>query len=138
MLQKMVTLKRRAGEEADDYMHRLRHKILHLKVRHSFIAWDRRAYSIMFSWAGHVARIGRYDADRLTYRILQHKSWEWIQTVARTNGGNQLHGRRLKVWRWEAPMYKFFKKASWQEVAQNKESWNEQLEKMIDWKCRRR
>jgi hypothetical protein len=138
MLQKMVRLSRRPGKETDDYMYRLRLKIKRLKDTHSFIDWDRRAYSSMFSWAGHVARIGQYDAGRITYRILQHKSWEWIQTVARANNGNQTHGRRLKVWRWEAPMYKFFKKVSWQEVAQNKESWNQQLESMIDWRCRRR
>lgn len=138
MLQKMVTLSRRPHEETADYMYRLRHKIMHLKVRHSFIDWDRRVYSSMFSWTGHVTRTRQYDPCRITYRMLQHKSWEWIQTVARANGGNQLHGRRLKVWRWEAPMCKFFKKVSWQEVAQSKESWNQQLETMIDWKCRRR
>ena len=136
MLQKMVRPSRRPGEATDDYMYRLRLKIKRLKDTHSSIDWDRRAYSSMFSWAGHVARIGQYDAGRITYRILQHKCWEWIQTLARANGGNQTHGRRLKVWRWEAPMYKFFKKVSWQEVAQSKESWNLQLEPMIDWKCR--
>ena len=84
-------------------------------------------------WAGHVARMVQYDARRLTYKLLQYKSWDWIQNISKENGGSQLHGRRLHVWRWEWPVCKFFGKQSWQAAAQDKTSWNQQLENMINW-----
>ena len=138
MLQKMITLQKLPDEEAAVYMARLRRKIKHLKEMHSFRDGDHTAHLIMFKWAGHVARMAQYSCERLTYRVLQHKCWDWICKVAAPNKGSQLHGRRLKVWRWERPVYKFFKQHVWQEAAQNKESWYEQLENMTDWRGRQR
>ena len=92
----------------------------------------------MFKWAGHVSRIAQYDKERLTNRMLQHKSWSEIQRIAQANSGNQLHCRKLKVWRWEAPLYKFWTEEPWQNAARDKSFWNSQLDVMICTRCRAR
>ena len=136
MLRKMVTIQRVTGESDADFMTRFNSKIKHLKCHHGVQDWDKRYYTLMFRWAGHVCRMTQYNKERLTHKVLQHRNWEAIQRIAQANSGNQLHGRKLKVWRWEAPLYKFFKEEPWQKAAQDKTSWNSQLEGMICWRCR--
>jgi hypothetical protein len=74
---------------------------------HGEQSWDETYHRLVFSWAGHVHRIGSYDPDRLTFQVLHYKDWQWIQLIASQNGGNQLHCRELHTWRWERPLYKF-------------------------------
>ena len=135
MLQKMITLKRFPAESDESFMSRLNSKIKHLRIFHKLDAWDKQYYKIMFQWAGHVSRMASYHEHRLTHRVLQHKSWKWIQRVAGENFGNQLHCRKLKVWRWEAPLYKFFGNESWHDAALDKASWHSKLEEMVSWRC---
>ena len=115
-------------------MRRWNSKIKQLKAHHHHRNWDEKYWAIMFKWAGHVARIQTYDKDRITHRVLQHKSWDGITKIQESNSGSQLHGRKLKVWRWEAPLYKLFGRQSWQELAQDKTAWDSHLEEMISWR----
>ena len=64
------------------------------------------------------------------------KNWAWIQTIAEQNAGNQLHGRRLHVWRWERPLYKYFSKEShtWEQAALDKVAWLASLDDMVAWR----
>ena len=57
-------------------------------------------------FAGHVARIQAYDQGRLTVEPLHWINKKWIDIVAASNGGRQLHCRKLKVWRWERTLVK--------------------------------
>ena len=137
MLQKMITLRRLPDEDSQTFMSRLRHKIKRLKALSGFIDWDRLACRLRLNWAGHLARMGQYDTNRLSYRMLQYRSGDWIRKISSNNAGNQLHGRHLKVWRWEWPLCKFFGKSSWQTVANDKDSWNQQLDSIVDRMCHR-
>jgi len=134
MLHKMVRLRRPQGENIECFMERLNSKIMRIKLNHSFEDWDQRVKRNVFSWAGHVAHMASYDANRLTHRVLQHKSWKWIQRVAAANSGNQLHHRNLKIWRWERPLYNFFKPECWQTVAQDTTVWKQRLDELLNWR----
>ena len=138
ILHKMVALRRRPEEDDETFMIRLNSKIKRLKQSHSFEEWPRTYHRKVFKWAGHVARMASYDPQRTTHRILQHKCWQWIRRVASSNNGNQLHGRRLRVWRWEAPFYRYHKDESWQQIAQDRGSWDQHLDDFVDMRCRRR
>ena len=138
ILHKMVALRRMPEEGDEAYMMRLNSKIKRLKQSHNFEDWDRAYYRKVCKWGGHVARMAGYDPQRASHRILQHKCWHWIQQVAAQNQGNQLHGRRLRVWRWEAPFYKYHNQESWQHVAQDRDSWEQCLDDMVNTRCHRR
>ena len=138
MLHKMIALRRRDDEPLQVFMERLNSKIKRLKIANRFEDFDRMYHRSVFKWAGHVARMRQYDSQRVTYRILQHKSWEWIYKTSQEFGGSQLHGKRFHVWRWERPVYKFFGSSSWQEAAQDNVLWNQQLDDMVSWRvCNR-
>ena len=136
MLHKMVALRRHDGESQTLFMARFHSKIKTLKALHCFEDWDRLFHGRVFKWAGHIARMAQYDPGRLTSRVLQFKCWKWITKVAQSNGGNQLHGKRLRIWRWERPLYKH--SPNWQEEAQDKSVWYQQLESMVSRRCQSR
>ncbi len=48
-----------------------------------------------------------------TFELLCYRNWQWIEQTAARNRGNQLHGRRFHVWRWEQILYKTFPTSSW-------------------------
>ena len=83
----------------------------------------------VFKWAGWVARLNVFDPSRITLHVLLHKNWDWLRVIADQFNGRQLHGRRLKVWRWEALVYKFFDEnfpgTSWIQAAQDKSEWED-------------
>ena len=126
-----------AAETRADFAIRVNQKLCHLKQFHNVAAWDKVYHKSVFSWAGHIARMAQYDANRLTYRVLQHKNWQSIQMVAAANRGNQQHHRYLRIWRWERPLYSYFegRAASWEHTAQDKAEWAGLLDDMADWRC---
>ena len=135
MLRKMIGVRPRSDESKQDFMVRVNSRLKHLKVVHEIVPWDRVYHNSVFSWAGHLARMKQYCPDRETHKVLMHKCWAWIQKIAEDNAGSQLHGRRLRIWRWERPLYKFFSDSSWMAEAQDKSSWTSQLESMVEWRC---
>ena len=76
-----------------------------------------------------MARMSKYDKNRLTHRMLLYKDWDWIDRFARQKGGRQHHGRILRVWRWERPLYKHYK--DWKAEAMDKIEWDQKCEKFI-------
>merc|ERR1712129_61783 len=48
---------------------------------------------------------------------LQCKKWKFICSMADQHGGNQCHGRKFPVRRWEQQLYRFFASKGWEEVA---------------------
>ena len=81
------------------------------------ITWDLLVGRELFKWAGLAAIL----------HSLLHKNWERIQTIASQFNGRQLHGRRLKVWRWEALIYDYFREnhpgITWISVGQDNFEW---------------
>ena len=135
MLLKMVGIRPVTDETKPEYMARANRRLKHLKTFHKVAEWDKAYLKSIFSWAGHVSRIKQYDKGRITYKVLTFKSWRWIQTVAEENRGCQLHGRRLRTWRWERPMYKLFTNDRWENLAQDKQSWLSCLDEMVQRWC---
>ena len=138
MMRKMLCLRREKSETLEDYMHKANSKVKCLKEKHAVKDWDWLYHRSVFSWAGHVARMPAYDPKRLTHLLLKFRSWRWICNVSSTNGGNQLHGKRLHIWRWERAIYKYHGDEDWQEVAQNSTTWNSQLDAMATWRSTNR
>ena len=138
MLQKMLGSRPKPEETIEQYMQRTSSVIKRIKTAHQLIVWDVWYHRLVFKWAGHIARIPSYDAARLTHKVLVHQNWRWIRRIAAENRGSQLHGKRLRTWRWERPIYKFFGDDCWEEVAQDKEAWTAKLDEMMLWRQQHR
>ena len=138
MLQRMLGSRPCSEETKEEFMIRTNSKLKEIKQRHGVKGWDAVYHGSVFQWAGHVARIPQYDPSRLTHKVLHHRCWDEIQEIANRNGGNQMHGKRVRIWRWERPLYKYFGDASWERAAQDKIEWSSKLESMIFWRCKSR
>ena len=136
MLQRMIGCRRRLDEAFDDFMQRWNAKIRDAKLLHGFLDSDRHYWRSVFSWGGHVARLAQYDCQRSTHRVLNHKSWEWVQRAASANRGNQCHCREVRVFRWERVFYLHFKRHSWQLEAQDKYIWTKHIDAMVEKRAR--
>ena len=127
MLRKMCHFKIRDTENIELFMKRTNQFINDLQDREGLLNWDTMIRREIFKWAGWVARLDSFDQERITLHVLRHKNWEWIQTIANNNNGRQLHGRCLKIWRWESLIYNFFREnrpeSRWSELAQDGEEW---------------
>ena len=56
-------------------------------------SWDQRVVQLRLDWGGHIARMGRFDPGRLTFRVFTHWNYAFIMnTISDKNGGKQLHG----------------------------------------------
>ena len=137
MIRKMLCIKPTPTEDVASYCIRCAHMVRNTMHRCRVEGWDAHYHRLLFYWAGHVHRIGVYDPDRLTYQVLKYKDMNWICLVASQNSGNQLHCRRLRTWRWERPLFKYFedRPCTWQESAADKEQWLQQVNAMVSWRC---
>ena len=124
MLRKMLRYVPRKEETMEEYMVRTNRRLREIKRQHGFKDWDATYHKSVFTWAGHLARIHQHDPSRLTHKVLRHRCWDEIQMIASRNNGNQMHGKRLRIWRWERALYKYFGDTSWVGVAQDKLEWH--------------
>eukprot|EP00973_Karenia_brevis_P093686 12418531-Karenia_brevis.AAC.1 len=83
-------------------------------------------------WGGHLARMKTYDDSRMSHQVFLFKNWAWINSK-RSKHGDQQHHRRLKVWRWERPLYKYFAPEPWEPKAENRKQWQQEVCKMVAW-----
>ena len=129
MIRKMCHFKMRDTEVLETFMSRTNRFVNDLMEREGLLTWDIMVRREVFKWAGWVARLRTFDCSRITLHVLLHENWEWLQTIAMQNNGRQLHGRRLKVWRWEALIYTFFREnhpsIPWFELAQDSYEWSQ-------------
>ena len=94
-----------------------------------FESWDNKSVQLRLDWGTHIARLGRADPTRLTFRVCSH--WNYghiIKHVADHNAGKQLHGRYLHVWRWGYYMYNFVNK-DWHRATYDRDEWKRTLRK---------
>ena len=131
MLRKMMPLRKRPAETAEALMQRIGKNIKRVKEEYAFRDWGEVYFEHVFTWAGHVARLGDYDRDRVTHRVLEYRNYKWIRERARQNKGNQMHGRKVRVWRWEHRVDKLFQRGDWQAAARSKAAWRTHLEKFL-------
>ena len=128
MIRRMCRFKKTDSEDMEMFMRRTNRVINDIMERHNLVAWDVLIRREVFKWAGWVARLSIFDPTRITLHVLLHKNWAWLQVIADQFNGRQLHGRKLKVWRWDALIYRFFDEnypgTSWMQAAQDNTEWN--------------
>ena len=86
-----------------------------------------------------MARMVKYDKDRLSYKISLYKNWDFISAIAKRHDlqeGRQLHCRRLHVWRWERALYKYWGRQDWKVKALDCRYWKSKLGDMVEWKSK--
>ena len=110
-------------------------RVLELAVLNSLLwcagSWCHdRAQAVIYRFAGHVARLRKYDPGRITAEALHWKNRFWLDIVEQENNGAQLHCRRLKVWRWEQQLIRSFGR-DWEEQAQDKDVWETKLSSRV-------
>ena len=130
-LRRILNFPRKQDENAGAYMERVRHVIKDLKQRYEFMDFPDIYHGMYFEWAGHLARIPQYDATRIATQVTYWKDMTSIKRFE-ASAGNQGHRRVLRTWRWERPVFKFFKekkKQIWQVAAQSRREWSEQKKK---------
>ena len=133
MTRKMMHFKYRPDDTMDSFMHRTESSISHVFDIHNVQLFDELAHRAVFRWAGKLTQIQLLDPSRLTSIVFGHKDWDWIQVVASQNNGRQLHGRRLRTWRWERPLYKFFGD-NWKVFAQDPAEWASLERNFLNWR----
>ncbi len=80
--------------------------------------------------------IARFHPDRFASRILKYKDRDWLSVIEGQNHGRQLHGRSLRIWRWERPLVnlaRHLKVQSWHELALDRRSWISNLDSHARW-----
>ena len=137
MLRKMIGCRDQMHEgSVEDHLKSANRTIRALKCKHRIVDWDIQCMQNHFGWAGYVSRLSSFDPGRVTLQILRFKDYEWLKLVESNNAGRQLHGRYLRVWRWEYPLAQYAKYVGvdcWHQLAVNKRSWIENLETMARW-----
>ena len=136
MERKMLRQKKEPEDTAGVFVHRANKRLRLFSSEHGRLSWSVRYHKSVFSLAGHFARFPQYDVDRLTHCVLRYTDWAYIQQIAVQNSGRQLHCRRLRTWRWERQMYKYFPSSpsAWLEAAQDKKLWASSLDSMALWR----
>ena len=133
MIRKMMHFKFRPDETMGSFMHRTESSISHVFDIHNVQLFDGLAHRAVFRWAGKLTQIQLHDPSRLTSIVFGHKDWDWIQLVASQHNGRQLHGRRLRTWRWERPLYKCFSD-SWKALASDQSEWASHESSFLAWR----
>ena len=105
---------------------------------HGFRTWDQLLHLEVHKWAGTLARLQYSNPCRMTSLVFSHKDCKWIHScIAQYNHGRQLHGRILRTWRWEQPLFSFFG-LYWQTRAQDREAWSVDAPNFLSWRIRNR
>ena len=126
MLRRMLCKVRKPGDDAEQYVLDCNRSIKHLKAKHKIVGKDIVAMRNHFAWAGSVSHLRHSSPGRLTHPILMYRGAQWLRNKAAQNNGNQLHCRKLKVWRWEYPLVKWATHnacADWHDLAADARSW---------------
>jgi hypothetical protein len=120
MLVRMTCPKRKLGELDDQFFPRMESIVTEGLEKHGVSTWDARAREYYFKWAGTVARLGS-DPDRIAPRMLHFYNIASVKEYARKHKGDQGHGRRLHVWRWESELVDY--NPDWENLSCNALEW---------------
>ena len=134
MIRKMLHFTRPEQESIDDFMHRSNRTISNLITRHGIKRFDLISHKYVFRWAGKLVQIKWEDPLRITSIVFGHKDWAWIRQIELLNSGRQLHGRILRTWRWERPLYKCFGD-DWQATAAQQDLWRSREQEFLSWRA---
>ena len=105
MLREMLYRKRAVDESLGSYMERTNGYLKQIRKKNSIhgLAYSAQPYR----WVG---------------KDLRFRNREWLDSVASTNRGRQLHSKRFHVWRWEHLLVQYAlsnEPMPWQEIAKD-------------------
>ena len=129
----MIKTTKLLTDDADTYCARANRVRRNLAQKLDWCSWDTLAHRRYFSFAGHLARIEAYDPGRPSVRVLKFKNYQFLERLMDRNQGRQIHCRRLRIWRWERPLW-LRHGADWSSVALNAEWWKNNLDAMAAWR----
>ena len=92
-----------------------------LRAKYKLERWDRICLDRVFTWAGHVARFGKYAQDRIAWQALQFRGIAYLRQLEKSYG-QQCHGKCFHMWRYEHQISKILGD-SWQALAMDQEQW---------------
>ena len=128
----MIRTPKREGDTVAAYCIRAARARKNLASRFGWVDWDVKLTRRMLSFAGHVARYCREPEPRLALEVLHFRNREYLFDVMARNRGDQLHCRRLFVWRWEEQIFKVVGRR-WEAAAMNADAWRVHLD---EWAAR--
>ena len=135
----MVGPKRLTGNITPiDFHERVGSHFKTLRQRYNLETWDVLIHRSIFKWAGWVAKLADIESNRLTFKVLKWYCCDAILKRAAKNGGHKGHNGRVKMWRWERPLYKYWSKVPWFEIARDTRRWGENLSEMVEWRLANR
>ena len=88
MMRIMMGIRRRPGEEGDDFVYCVNLGIKRIRTRFNILTWDEAVLQMRYRFMGHLQRFVTYDEDRLAFRVLSWRGIDWIkeQEVRRFSG----------------------------------------------------
>eukprot|EP00959_Pyramimonas_sp_CCMP1952_P142033 2973216-Pyramimonas_sp.AAC.1 len=57
-----------------------------LRSKYNLERWDRICLERVFTWAGHVARFGKYSQDRIAWQVLQFRGIAYLRQLEKSYG----------------------------------------------------
>ena len=123
MQRRVLRLKVPTGEEneAGDYLADCHSQLHRLRTKYGLERWHICVLSRVFDWAGHVGRFSKWAPERLAYKALVWRGASYLQTLEDLYG-QQVHGRKFKVWRWEQQFTRHFGR-EWMHLTWNSDDW---------------
>ena len=148
MYMRIINLKRRPGESAEDHMIRYNRFINTRMAKIGATPWSQIVHKLHFTFIGHISRMESYDPERWALKLLKWRDGAYLQVLESQFGpGRQGHCRRLRTWRYERPILKFFRMwwqrltkderrtyKTWHCIASDKQFWYNLLPKYLAWR----
>ena len=111
------------GYKAAEYMQQTAEKLNKYRLHRNLRRWDEEALLKCYTWAGHVARMQKYSTNRLALKVLAYRDARYLATLE-SMYGQQCHGKRFHVWRWEQQISQIYGKEWWQQALEG-EKWED-------------
>ena len=137
MWRKILRIRQKPNELNDFYHHRVAALSARIRQKLNVPCWSDTYAKAIWTFAGHIARLGEYDPNRPTHQVLLLQNRNFLKKTEIANRGSQLHGYRFRVWRWERHFYNYTEKGNlgdWMNIAQSRRAWTEHLELWLDWR----
>ena len=138
MIRKMMGFRQGDGEGLPHFVARTEKAISEAIAKYTR-PWDEMVDRRVYGLAGHMARLAAREPGRASVWAFEYRNYKWMVGQSDSKG-NQGHSRYLHTWRWEKPIYKYWrvvhrtKPGEWHEKASDVRGWNECLENFIEWR----
>eukprot|EP00959_Pyramimonas_sp_CCMP1952_P336913 7054929-Pyramimonas_sp.AAC.1 len=109
------------GDDTGDYLAVCHVHLQRYRQKYNLERWHVSALSRVFDWAGHVGRFSKWAPERLAHKALVYRGGVYLQTLENMFG-QQAHGRKFKVWRWEQQFTRVFGQ-DWIHLTWDSEDW---------------